>query len=142
MVSIWRVIQQAAWPGVAVLIAHEVFARIFGHEPYVDPVMHVLGGAAAAFFFIRMPRLAPKLFGEPTRTTLYLLGFGLTSAVAVMWEFGEFLSDFYLGTRIQRSLGNTITDLSNAMAGAMILIFCELTLHRSTTKLRSPSASN
>jgi hypothetical protein len=139
---IWRVIQQAAWPGIAVLIVHEVFGRIFGHEPYVDPVMHLLGGAAAAFFFIRVPALAPKLFGEPSRTTLYLLGFGLTSAVAMIWEFGEFLSDFYLGTRIQRSLGNTMTDLSNGMAGAMILIFCERMLHRSTTKLRSPSASN
>jgi len=43
---------------LVVLIAHAVLGDVFGHEPYVDPVMHFAGGVSAAFFFTRIPSLA------------------------------------------------------------------------------------
>lgn len=85
----------------------------------------------------------PELFGEPNRATLYLLGFGLTSAVALVWEFGEFLLDLYFGTRIQRSIGNTMRDLFNGMTGAIFLILAELAARcKAATKLRCPADSD
>lgn len=69
-----RVVAEAAWPGIVVLVAHAVLGELFGHEPYVDPAMHFLGGLAAAFFFMRLPRLLPGLLGEPTPAALCLLG--------------------------------------------------------------------
>jgi hypothetical protein len=114
----WRIVREACWPGLVVLVAHTVLGDLFGHEPYVDPAMHLSGGAAAAFFFTRLPRLLPGYFGRPTRLVVNLLGFGLTSTVAVVWELGEYLSDLCLGTHIQRDVGNTLRDLLNGMAGA------------------------
>jgi hypothetical protein len=121
----WRTVRDAAWPGLVVLVSHTVLGEVFGHEPYVDPAMHFAGGMAAAFFFTRLPRLLPDYFGDPTPTVIGLLGIGLTSTVAVLWELGEFLSDVYLGTHIQRSVGNTMRDLVNGMVGGGVLVIGE-----------------
>ena len=128
-----RIVSEAAWPGIAVLVAHGVFGELLGHEPYVDPAMHLLGGVAAAFFFVRVPRLVPRYFGEPTSAVLYMLGFGLTAAVAVLWELGEFLSDVLVGTHIQRSVGNTMRDLFNGLLGAGLFIAGDIIVRRTLT---------
>jgi hypothetical protein len=122
----WRVIREAAWPGLAVLVAHSVLGSLFGHEPYVDPAMHFLGGAAAAFFFTRLPRLFPRHLGAPTPLARALLGFGLTCAVAVFWEFGEHAVDLYLGSRSFERLGSTLRDLLNGMLGSVAFLTAEL----------------
>ena len=93
--------------------------------------MHFLGGVAAAYFFIRIPMLLPQFFGAPTPATLYLLALGLTCTVALLWEFGEFLSDTLLGTRIQRSIGNTMRDLFNGMLGALLFILVDTRMRHS-----------
>ena len=136
----WREIYEVIWPGLVVLVAHAILGTIFGHEPYVDPVMHFSGGVAAAYCFIRLPRLAPRYFGEPTPLTRYLFSFGLVTVVAVFWEFGEYLSDIFLGTRIQRSIGNTLRDLLNGMLGAMVLIGIDCGRQRQGEK-HQPSTS-
>lgn len=121
---------RAASPGLVVLVAHSVLGELFGHEPYVDPVIHFSGGMAAAFFFWRLPPIFPGWLGTPAPLTRGLMAFGLTSAVAVVWELGEFVADIYLGTRIQRSLGNTMRDLVNGMAGGLVLVGAELRFPR------------
>ena len=45
-----RVGREALWAPIAVVVLHWAAGGLLGHEPYVDPVMHFLGGAAAAFF--------------------------------------------------------------------------------------------
>ena len=114
-----RLARDAAWAPVSVLILHEVAARSFGHEPYVDPVMHVLGGMAAAFFLRYASSIAGRWLGAPSATALNLLAFGLTCAVALAWELAEFASDQYLGTRAQRDLGNSMRDLVLGVSGAI-----------------------
>jgi hypothetical protein len=125
-----RAIREAAWPGLLVLVGHAVLGELFGHEPYVDPAMHFLGGVAAAFFFTRLPGLLPRYFAQPTATVTGLLGIGLTSAVAILWELGEYLSDVLFGTRIQYDVGNTMRDLVNGMAGATALVVAERVMRR------------
>ncbi|MAE66048.1 MAG: hypothetical protein CMJ18_17385 [Phycisphaeraceae bacterium] len=114
-----RVAKESGWAPVVVLILHEVLAGIFGHEPYVDPVIHFLGGAAAAFLLRCSVSCASGLMGRPSRVATDLLAFGLATVVAVIWELGELLSDLLLGSNIQRSAPNTLRDLALGMAGAL-----------------------
>ena len=120
--TITRVAREVAWAPLGVLILHALGGRVLGHEPYVDPTMHFLGGAAAAYFFRHAIRIAGRLLGGPTQCALDLLAFGLTCAIALFWEFGEFASDLYLGTHIQRSLGNTMRDLVLGVSGAVVYL--------------------
>jgi hypothetical protein len=116
------VAREAAWAPASVWVAHEMAARMFGHEPYVDSVMHFLGGGAMAFFVHRVCRLGGILLGAPSRLVIDLLAFGLTSSVAVMWEMGELLSDRFLGTHAQLGGVNTMRDLFLGMLGAAVCL--------------------
>lgn len=117
-----RVGREAMWAPITVLMLHAVGGRLFGHEPYVDPMMHFLGGVAAAFFFRHAASVGGSLLGAPTHLALDLLAFGLTCGVALLWEFGEFASDQFLGTQIQRSLDNTMRDLFLGLLGGLFYL--------------------
>lgn len=117
-----RLAREAAWAPAAVLVLHAMGGALFGHEPYVDPVMHLLGGAAAAFFFRRAGSAAKPLLGALTEPALDLLSFGLTCAIALGWEFAEFLVDHVFGTNVQLSLGNTMRDLFLGVTGALLYL--------------------
>jgi len=111
--------REAAWAPVLVFVAHAIGARVFGHEPYVDPVMHFLGGAATAFFVYRVCRIGGGLIGAPSILVVDLLAVGLTCAVALAWELGELVSDVTLGTRAHTSVANTLRDLLLGAVGAV-----------------------
>jgi len=115
-------VREAAWAPVSVLVVHEVAARMFKHEPYVDPVMHFLGGSAIAFFVYRVCRIGGRFLGAPSRLAIDLLAFGLTSSVALMWEFGEVLSVRVLGSRAHTSAADTLRDLLLGMIGAIVCL--------------------
>jgi hypothetical protein len=125
------VLREAAWPGVTVLVAHAFLGEVFGHEPYVDPAMHFLGGVAAAMFFSRIGPFFPSLLGTLLPQARRILAFTATTTVAVLWEFGEYLSDLYLGTRTHTSIGSTLRDLFNGMLGALVYIAVEYLLSSS-----------
>ena len=123
MPFILRVASGAAWAPLGVLVLHEAGARLLGHEPFVDPAMHFLGGMAAAFFLRYAGSLADRWVGAPTDVALDLLAFGLTCAVALVWEFGEFAADQYFGTHVQPGLANTMRDLSLGVAGSVVYLW-------------------
>jgi len=120
--TVRRVLLPAGWAPLAVIVAHEVAARCFGHEPIVDPVMHFSGGVAAAFFFRRASAIGGRLFGSPSPLAADLLAFGLACAAALFWEFGEQLCDVYLGTHAHTSVTGTLRDLELGVAGAMFYL--------------------
>lgn len=109
---------RAIWAPASVVFAHTLAAKVFGHEPYVDPCMHFLGGAAAAYFFRYVASGSPAVVGAISRTGANLLAFGLACAIALAWEFGEFFSDEFLGTSVQISVANTMRDLIFGVLGA------------------------
>ncbi len=117
--------REVAWAPITVFVAHEVAGGIFGHEPYVDPVMHFLGGAAMAYFLRRVAKLSPRLLGSPSALALDLLAFGMTGFVAIVWEFGELGSDIFLGTNIQFSAANTLRDLGLGLGGAVLALLMQ-----------------
>jgi hypothetical protein len=118
---ILQICRGALWAPIIVLIAHGIAGKVFGHEPYVDPIMHFSGGLAIAYFCWRACLLSPELFGKPSRLGIDLLALGLTCAAALFWEFGEFIAEVK-GTRVQRGLGNTMRDLFLGTLGGIVFI--------------------
>jgi len=118
-VLIGRVAREAAWAPLAVLVGHSVLGGLLGHEPYVDQVTHFLGGLAAAFFFRKVAWLARDLLGTLTALALDLFAFGMTCAVALFWEFGEYTLDALVDAHVQGGLGNTMRDLLLGVGGAV-----------------------
>jgi hypothetical protein len=120
-----------AWAPLSVLIGHSIFAKFFGHEPYVDPVMHFSGGVAAAYFFRKVSMMGNGLLGELTDFSRDLLSFALTCSIALFWEIAEFSSDTFLGTDVQTSNANTMSDLILGAVGAiMFLLLRRLLFHK------------
>jgi hypothetical protein len=113
-----RTVLGAGWAPITVLVLHSVLGRAFGHEPFVDPVIHFSGGVAAAFFFRYACGVAGNLLGAPNDLAKDLVAFGLAVTVALLWETGEFASDVWLGTHIQHDVANTMRDLILGMGGA------------------------
>lgn len=122
-----RSLTVAAGPGLAVLLLHAMAAEVFGHEPHVDPLMHLLGGAAAGFFFYRMGCSEPRFFGSLSPIGLAAVSLGLTTVVALNWEFAEFLSDIYLGTHTHTSISSTLRDLLNGQIGCIVFLIIQFT---------------
>ena len=113
-----RVGRRALWAPLAVIVLHILAGGCLGHDPSVDPVMHFLGGTAAAFFFWQASACARSYLGDLTPLASGLLAFGMASVAAVVWEFGEFLLDWYRGTHLQRDLADTMRDLFLGLSGA------------------------
>jgi hypothetical protein len=86
--------------------------------------MHLLGGLAIAFFFWTAYSICARtgVFGQPNNTAIAVLT--LTSAVAsaVLWEFGEYLSDRYLGSNTQKGLEDTLLDMLLGLVGGAIFV--------------------
>jgi hypothetical protein len=123
--------REVAWAPLSVLIGHSIFAKFFGHDPYVDPVMHFSGGMAAAYFFRKVSMMGNEVLGELTDFSRNLLSFGLTCSVALFWEIAEFSSDTFLGTNVQKSNADTMHDLILGVAGALIfLLLRHLLFHK------------
>lgn len=95
---------------------------MFRHEPYVDPVMHFLGGAAVAFTVVTACRLEIVPLGSPSGLAVALIALGMTGVVGLCWELAELFSDIYVGTHKQFSAANTLRDLTLDSLGAIVYL--------------------
>jgi hypothetical protein len=120
--AVLTLLRETGWAPAAVIVGHEVGARIFGHEPIVDPVMHASGGIAIAFLVRRASTVCDSLVGAPSGLAADLLAFGLAAAAALFWEFGEQLSDVLRGTHIQTNVTTTLRDLELGVLGAAVYL--------------------
>jgi len=117
-----RIAKEALWAPMAVVVVHWLAGRSWGHEPYVDPVMHFVGGAVAAFFFLRAADCGRRYLGELSLLGRALLAFGLATFAAVAWEFGELFLDLFRWGSFQRGLTNTMRDLFLGVGGALLYV--------------------
>ncbi|HEV8700290.1 MAG TPA: hypothetical protein VGV60_03350 [Candidatus Polarisedimenticolia bacterium] len=92
--------------------------------PPTDVAMHFLGGIAIAYFLWRAAVLASQSgpLGTIGLTGLGVMVFGLTCAAAVFWEFAEYLSDRWLGTRAQLGLEDTLGDMLVGIMGGLAFL--------------------
>ena len=120
-------VRLAGWAPTGVFLAHVTASRVLGTYlvfPSLDVPMHLLGGAAIAWFFHRSlaVRECRPILGPLTGTAAALLSFAATCTAAVYWEFAEWLSDRFLGTHAQRGLDDTMLDMSLGIAGGLVLL--------------------
>lgn len=114
LAGLWK---PALIPG-GVFLLHVVLSLGFGiyeRWPRWDVPMHVAGGVAIAYFLARALRV---VFGEIEAGPSAVMVFCAATTTAVLWEFAEFLTDRYLGTKAQGGLPDTLKDLLLGMAGA------------------------
>jgi hypothetical protein len=125
-----RVLRQAAWAPLTVLVVHAVAASLLGHPRNLDPLMHFAGGAAVAYFFFCACYISHRYVGALPQLATFVLVFTGTCTIALFWEFGEYLSDAFLGTRVQASLAETMSDLLFGTAGAVVYLLSSLFMAR------------
>lgn len=127
-----RVLRQAAWAPLTVLLVHAVAASLLGHPRNLDPLMHFAGGAAVAYFVFCACDVCHRYVGALPQLTTFVLVFTGTCTIALFWEFGEYLSDAFLGTRVQASLAETMSDLLLGAAGAVVYLLSSFFIARRT----------
>jgi hypothetical protein len=101
-----------------------VFVGIFQRYPWLDIPTHFLGGVfitnsfslAITYFQER------KILSELNVFSKSIFLFGLTSSAVVLWEFGEFMLDFFFDTAAQLSLEDTMLDMFLGLLGGTALI--------------------
>ncbi len=126
-----KLLNNGGWGLLFLLLLHVFLSRVvhaYTIWPPTDIPMHFLGGFATAFFISRCFQDL-SVNNLPKRTQIFLevgLIFGLTAAMAVFWEFQEFLRDQLFGSNIQVSLRNTMQDLAMGILGASVLILIRL----------------
>ena len=96
-------------------LAFNAYAKL----PWLDVVMHVLGGLAIATFIDQGLRYLVKLevLRLDGRAARSLMVFGLVAASTVFWEFAEFLADRLLDVGAQRSVANVMKDQFFGLVG-------------------------
>ncbi len=115
-----RLLKEALWAPLAVLAAAILLTRRDARQLYW--LLHVGGGAAVAFFFLRAIDVAAPLIGTLRPLARYVAAFLLASSAALAWEFGEFAFDQFLGTRLQEGLVDTMSDLAFGVCGAGLFL--------------------
>jgi hypothetical protein len=132
-----RLFRQAAWAPLLVLLIHALGAAFLGHPRGLDPFMHLAGGFSVAYFLRQAHHAFLGSTGNlPTLMTLLII-FNATCTVALFWEFGEFLSDEFLGTHVQASLAETMVDLLVGAGGALTYVSASLLSRRPSSEFKA-----
>ena len=113
---------KALWAPPLVFILHSLAARRYGHEPYVDPIIHFAGGAAVAWLFWQSACCLRRYLGNPPVLRLALLAFGMATLTAVGWEFMEYGLSVSKGYAENWDLLNSLRDLVLGMGGAALVL--------------------
>ncbi|MGI8783061.1 MAG: hypothetical protein ACR2L2_05360 [Acidobacteriota bacterium] len=118
-----ELLRQAGWVPAAVFGFHAVLSLsgAYQRHPALDIPMHIVGGAAIAFFFDRcFVRLArPEVSLQIVNIVRNSVVFALTVSAATFWEFGEFLFDRAFGTHTQAGLEDTLFDMVLGIIGGV-----------------------
>jgi hypothetical protein len=117
--------REAAWAPLLVLGLFAILVSIFHAYrvyPWIDMPTHFAAGMAAAYFFASAARHAQQSIGAIPKLIQRLLALGLTTMLAVAWEFLEFLSDTFLGTHMNHGVADTLHDLFFGMLGAAVVL--------------------
>ena len=118
--------RRAFWLPTLVLAVHGALALVEGYDRFIplDVLMHLAGGMAVAWCFARaLDVLVGHGFVRlPERPVWDVLVIALTATAAVVWEFAEWSSDFFVGTRSQRGLDDTMLDMLLGVVGGLVFL--------------------
>lgn len=106
LIYLLNAVLEGIWPGVSLAWR-------------LDNYLHVMGGMAIAASSLVVLRLAERLdwIKIKNAAAALLLVVGFVAAAAALWEFYEFLHDYFYGTHFQPSNADTMADLFMGMLG-------------------------
>lgn len=112
---------------ILVLTAHVVASTvlpIYALWPNVDDIFHFLGGVSIAHGYVLTIRHLYKTKHisrlDPIIEVVFLLA--LVASTTVFWEFGEYLSDTYLGSSMQGGIPDTMLDMFLGISGGVLTV--------------------
>ena len=118
--------REAAWAPIGVFALHVLaaYAGAYARSEWLDQPMHFAGGAAIALLFASLVRHSQGagFVGALHPAAHFVAVIGLTATAAVLWEFAEFVSDRFAGTRAQAGLEDTLLDLLLGLVGGAVLL--------------------
>ena len=116
-------LREAAWAPLSVLGVYGLGLtfHVFKLFPALDMPVHFLGGFMITYFYRAALRHSQKLVGEIPFPIQVLSAITCTGTTAVLWEFYENISDYFVGTHMVRGLHDTIIDLLMGLLGALVL---------------------
>ncbi|HLO32195.1 MAG TPA: hypothetical protein VK249_23805 [Anaerolineales bacterium] len=133
---------------MTVLLVHFVaitLLHLYKIFPNLDIPFHYVGGLAVAFTSAQILSYLEKeeLSAPLNRVICLVLIISLTATAAVFWEFGEFISDKFLGTDFQLGLADTMKDQFMGILGGatLALIYFRRTGRRRVPRITETSES-
>ena len=113
-----------AFPAV-VFVIHELINIPFGLYdvfPALDIPMHFLGGASVSVSSALCLRQTKGIVmvEKIGKFFFFLWAVSLAGLAAIVWEFYEFLSDYFFQTVTQPSLADTVGDLFFGLVGGLV----------------------
>lgn len=114
-------IRKAIWAPALLFFCQAVISVAFNGYvlyPWLDIPTHFIGGFAVAFFWFHAAENYERFVGSIHRPVRLLLVFSCVAMTAVAWEFYEFLSDYFLSTRMQHGVADTMSDLFFGLFGS------------------------
>jgi hypothetical protein len=117
-------LREGGWAPLSVFVIYRV-AKGFGAYlayPPLDIPTHFMGGVAIAYFYLSAIANAQKLVGNIPVPIQILFAFTCTGTTTVLWEFFEYVSDFFFHTNMILGLEDTLKDMFLGLLGGMILL--------------------
>ncbi len=113
------------YPPAVVFFLHIMlggYFRFYLIFPNFDIPMHFLGGMSIGITGVLLLRLAQKegWMNIKKKIIVLFLLLCLVAFAATIWEFLEWLGDFYLHTRMQQGLTDTMGDMFLGLFGGLV----------------------
>ncbi|HWQ99694.1 MAG TPA: hypothetical protein VN397_02490 [Candidatus Methylomirabilis sp.] len=92
----------------------------------IDFLMHFFGGVAIAWGALIIVKDAVSRKALPASLPAWMqsyIAFSTTAFIGIVWEFHEWVQDYYFHTTRQPDLSDTMNDLLMDLLGAIFIIF-------------------
>lgn len=115
--------REAAWAPISVFLAY-LLGFVLGWFiafPPLDIPTHFLGGVAITYFYRSAIRNSQKLVGDIPFAIQVIFAITATGTTTILWEFAEYISDYFLRTQHVFGLNDTLKDMFFGLLGAVVL---------------------
>jgi hypothetical protein len=116
-------LREAAWAPLSVFLAYLIARsfQLYVWLPTLDIPTHFLGGVAITYFYRVAIRHSQKLFGEIPFPVQVVFAVTCTGTTTILWEFYEYVFDYFFHTQMVRGVTDTMVDLFVGLLGALVV---------------------
>ncbi len=96
---------------------------LYNLYPWIDIPMHFFGGMAIAYMFVLIFNFLKekKLLKINSKLIYLILILSSVILIAVLWEFYEYLMNYFFNLNIVQTLEDTILDLLMGLFGGLVV---------------------